>query len=117
MRQFVKLSAAFACLCALAASSDALAKSRRAAHHHHHRHYVGDVYYGRAPLVVQRRSWLDPGTVVPVGTTNRYVVENTYFAYQPLLDNQRSWYMEETLPRCRRLDIPCSEGQIPFWWP
>ncbi len=115
MRHFVKLSASLACLCALATASDALAKPR-----HAHRHYpqvasASIVYYGRAPLVVQRRSWLDPGPVVPVGTTNRYVVENTYFAYQPIFDNQRSWYMGETLPR--HLDQPYSEGQAKFWWP
>lgn len=114
MRHFVKLSAALACFCAFA-TSDALAHPRR--YPHQHRHYVSTVHYGRAPLVVQRRSWLDPGPVVPVGTTNRYVLATTVFAYQPVMDNQRSWYMEETLPRCRRLEMPCSEGQIPFWWP
>lgn len=115
MRHFVKLSAGLACLCAVATTSDALAKSRRSAHC---QRYVGvaDCAYERAPLLVQRRSWLDPGPVVPVGTTNRYVVENTFFAYQPVFDNQRSWFMGETLPR--RLDVtPYSDGQAKFWWP
>jgi hypothetical protein len=118
MRHFVKLSAGLAaCLCVLATASDALAKSRRSAHRHHQAHYLSAVHHGRAPLVVQRRSWLDPGTVVPVGTTNRYVIENTVFAYRPVEDNQRSWFMQETLPNCKWWVMPCYEGQASFWWP
>lgn len=117
MRHFVSLSAGLACLCALATASDALAKPRRATHRLDPQ-VATVVYYGRAPLVVPRRSWLDPGPVVPVGTTNRYVVENTFFAYQPVGDNQRSWFMGETLPNRNRLDVvPYSDGQVQFWWP
>lgn len=114
MRYLVTLSAGLACLCAVATASDAFAKSRRSADRVY---YSSELAYGRAPLVVPRRSWLDPGTVVPVGSTNRYVVENTYFAYHPVLDNQPSRFMEENLPRCRQFRMPCNDGQIPFEWP
>ncbi len=88
---------------------DALAKPR-----HHRSAYVAanEVIYGRRPLVVQRRSFLDPGTKVPVGSRNRYVVEQTFFNQDPIEANQRSWYMRETLPR--RFDQPWSEGQFQF---
>jgi hypothetical protein len=118
MRHFVSLSAGLACLCAVAAAGDALAKPRRGAV----REVVvvadaGPVPYVRRPLAVPRRSWLDPGPVVPVGTTNRYFVETTFFAYQPIENNQRSWFMQETLPNRRRLDVvPYSDG-VPFWGP
>jgi hypothetical protein len=111
------LSAGLACLCAVATASDALAKPR-VAHRRHAQVVVVEVPAGRAPLVVPRRSWLDPGTVVPVGSTNRYFVENTFFAYEPIEHNQRSWFMQETLPNRRRLDVvPYEDGLAKFWWP
>jgi len=123
MRHFVSLSAGFACLLALATAGGALAKPHRAAH----RQGVvatpiivatGPIPYVRQPLVVPRRSWLDPGPVVPVGSTNRYVQETTYFAYQPVEDNQRSWHMQETLPNRRRFEVlPYRDGIAPIWWP
>jgi hypothetical protein len=117
MRLFVSLSAGLACLCAVATAGDALAKPRRGALRHVVVVTDAPVPYARVPLVVPRRSWLDPGPVVPVGTTNRYLVENTFFAYQPIENNQRSWFMQETLPNRRNLDVvPYSDG-IPFWWP
>lgn len=109
MRHLVKLSVGLACLC-LATSSEALAKSRRHAPHYasvtHHSHR------GRPPLVVERRSFLDPGTKVPVGSTNRYMLQQTFYNQDPIEANQRSWYMRETLPR--RFDQPWSEGQFQF---
>jgi hypothetical protein len=115
MRYGLKLSASLACLCAMAASGDALAKSRR-----HHRHaYPEAVYtYERPPLVLERRSFLDPGTKVPVGSTNRYMVEQTYFNQDPIQANQRSWYMGETLPQRmpQNVIIPYDEG-LPFEFP
>ncbi|BBU60153.1 hypothetical protein MSC49_00880 [Methylosinus sp. C49] len=123
MRHFVSLSAGLACLLALATAGEALAKTHRSAH----RHFIpaegivvatGPIPYVRQPLVVPRRSWLDPGPVVPVGSTNRYMVEATYFAYQPMEDNQRSWFMQETLPNRRRFEVlPYRDGIAPIWWP
>lgn len=117
MRPFVCLSAGLACLFAVAAADAALAHPRRVAHRHHVVVVSDALPYGRAPLVVPRRSWLDPGTVVPVGSTNRYLAETTFFAYQPVENNQRSWFMQETLPNRRNLDVvPYSNG-VPIWWP
>jgi hypothetical protein len=117
MRLFVSLSAGLACLLAVAAAGDALAKPRRTTIRPVVLVAAGPVPYARVPLTVPRRSWLDPGPVVPVGTTNRYFVENTFFAYDPIENNQRSWFMQETLPDRRRLRVvPYSDG-IPFWGP
>lgn len=118
MRLFVSLSAGLACLCAVATAGDALAKPRRAAVRHHTVLVAAaPLPYVRTPLAVPRRSWLDPGPVVPVGSTNRYFVETTFFAYHPVERNQPSIYMDDTLPKRYRLDVvPYSDG-IPFWWP
>lgn len=86
MRNYSKLSVGFACLGLMVAAGDALAKSRAAA-------------AGRQPLVVERRSFLDPGTKVPVGSTNRYMLQQTYYNQDPIQANQRSWYGQETLPQ------------------
>ncbi|ATQ70340.1 MULTISPECIES: hypothetical protein [Methylosinus] len=117
MRHFVSLSAGLACLCAVTTAGDALAKHRR----HAVREVVvvasGPIPYARVPLAVPRRSWLDPGPVVPVGTTNRYFVETTFFAYHPIERNQPNWYGDEVLPKRYRLDVvPYSDG-VPFWGP
>jgi hypothetical protein len=98
MRKLSKLSAGLACLGVLAAGGDALAKSR-------HYGYSGE---GRRPLVVERRSFLDPGAKVPVGSTNRYMLQQTFYNQDPIQANQRSWYGGETLPR--RLDQPWDPG-------
>ena len=84
MRRGIRISAGIACLVALAASTDALAKPRNAA---------------RAPIEVERRSFLDPGTKVIVGSTSRYMTQQTFSSQDPVYANQRSWYMGETLPR------------------
>jgi hypothetical protein len=116
MRYGLKLSVGLACLCAITASSEALAKSR-----HHRSIYAENGYeYGRRPLVLERRSFLDPGTKVPVGSTNRYVLEQTYFHHNPIERNQRSWYMQETLPQRPPYNagmiVPYDAG-LPFEFP
>ncbi|HEY8578793.1 MAG TPA: hypothetical protein VIL72_02830 [Beijerinckiaceae bacterium] len=61
---------------------------------------------GRAeppPLTIQRRSFLDPGRVVPVDSMRNYVLIGTYLN-QPVYDNQRGRFGLETLPR--RFDPP-----------
>ena len=84
MRKEIRIVAGVACLAALAASPVALAKPRGRAH---------------APIDVERRSFLDPGTKVIVGSTNRYMTQQTFSSQDPVYANQRSWYMGETLPR------------------
>lgn len=109
MRNFAKLALGLVCLGALMGTSDAFARAR---HHRNAHGYASEAYYERPPLVIQRRSFLDPGTKVPVGSTNRYVLQQTFFNQDPIEANQRSWYMRETLPR--RLDQPWSAGQFQF---
>jgi hypothetical protein len=115
MRYGLKSLVGLACLCALVVSSEALAKSRR---HHRHRYAEAAYVYERPPLILKRRSFLDPGTKVPVGSTNRYMVEQTYFNQDPIAANQRSWYMGETLPRRlpQNVIIPYEQG-LPFEFP
>ena len=107
MRKGSTLSLALACLCVMAASGDALARSR---HRHYGYYYVAE---GRHPLVVERRSFLDPGTKVPVGSTNRYMIQQTFFNQDPIEANQRSKYGRETLPQ--RLYQPWDEGFAIDW--
>ncbi len=102
-------SAGLAIACALAFSGDALAKARR------HHHSQAPAVEAHAPLVVQRRSWLDPGTQVPVGSTNRYVLEQTFYNQDPISANQRSWFMQETLPN--RWEVTPYEQGLPFDFP
>lgn len=92
MRKDKMLSAGLACLLMIAAGGDALAKSRA-------RVSPDDAPRARGPIEIERRSFLDPGTKVPVGSTNRYMVQQTYFNQDPIQANQRSWYMNETLPQ------------------
>ncbi|MFO1125474.1 MAG: hypothetical protein U1E25_09460 [Methylocystis sp.] len=112
MRNNLVLSAGLACLVALTAG-EALAKSR-------YRVASDDNYRSRGPIDIQRRSWLDPGTQVPVGSTNRYMVQQTYLNHDPIQRNQPSWYMQETLPQRppynAEMIVPYDEG-FPFWWP
>ena len=67
---------------------------------------------------LNQRSWLEPGTKVPVGSTNRYMVHQTYYNRDPIQQNQRSWYMQETLPQRmpENVIVPYNEG-LPFDWP
>ncbi|MGA8169535.1 MAG: hypothetical protein WB816_01665 [Methylocystis sp.] len=90
MRTLLKYTVALSCLVGLASTDAAMAKPR----HHHH----GAVYaQGRRPLVIERRSFLDPGTQVPVGSTNRYATEPAYEWGDPLSTYQRDAYMDGIL--------------------
>jgi hypothetical protein len=98
MRKGQMLSVGLACLMMAAAGGEALAKARK----NTSGYAVSNnqlAANGRAPIDVERRSWLDPGTKVPVGSTNRYMLQQTYFNQDPIESNQRSWYMQETLPQ------------------
>ncbi|WP_292531827.1 hypothetical protein [Methylocystis sp.] len=112
MRKIEVLSAGLACL-ALFAAGAALAKSR-------YRVSSDDPCCARGPIDIQRRSWLDPGTQAPVGSTNRYMVQQTYLNNDPIERNQRSWYMQETLPQRPPYNadmiVPYDDG-FSFPWP
>jgi hypothetical protein len=56
------------------------------------------------PLTVNRRSWLDPGPVVPVGTMNNYMNANTFYNRTPDQNFARSKFGNEALPR--PLEVP-----------
>jgi hypothetical protein len=59
---------------------------------------VAEAQSRREPLrvTVQKRSYLDPGNVVPVGSMNRYASQHSFAA--PVYVNTASFYGEETLP-------------------
>ena len=85
---------AAAALAAFTASANAQAKP-------HHRHYprVAAGYRDeRPPLTVNRRSFLDPGPVVPVGSLSNYVTANTIFNRTPDQVFARSLFGNELLP-------------------
>ncbi len=70
----------------------------------------------RPPLTVNKRSWLDPGPVVPQGSMQDYVTENTIFNQTPDQADYRSRFGNETLPG--RFDLPGRrEPLVEFWTP
>ncbi len=69
----------FALAIAAGALTFASAQAHSPRHHHHARH----AYYPQHEITVHKRSFLDPGNVVPVGSQNRYMVDNTYFVRTP----------------------------------
>lgn len=65
----------------------------------HHPQPVAVAYTDeRPPLTVNKRSFLDPGPVVPVGSMSNYVTVNTIFNRTPDQVANRSKYGNETLP-------------------
>ena len=58
----------------------------------------------RPPLTVNKRSFLDPGPVVPQGSMSNYVTMNTIFHQTPDQNFARSEFGNEVLPR--PLDVP-----------
>jgi hypothetical protein len=110
MRKISIISASLGCLLATA-----LCGGAASAKTYHHRHYSHGAVYaaeGRRPLVVERRSFLDPGPVVPVGTYTRYVYTPAYQWGDPPSTYQRSWYMDENLHQA--FD---PQPQAPLVWP
>lgn len=100
MRKVSIVAASVCCLTALIAGNAALAKSGSKS--------SDTAHTGRRTIDVERRSFLDPGTKVTAGSTNRYMTQQTFSNQDPVYANQRSWYMGETLPR--RWDQPWSPG-------
>lgn len=118
MRKGVNVSVGLACLIVTMAGTEALAKARPAYSVSQNR--FAAAANGRAPVEIERRSWLDPGTKVPVGSTNRYMLQQTYYNRDPIESNQRSWYMQETLPQRppynTEVIAPYSEGLSLDWF-
>jgi hypothetical protein len=119
----IMCSAIIAIACAATISGEALAKTTK--HHrqtqtHHSRGYsiteTPGVSAGAAAVIAPpRRSWLDPGVVVPPGSTQRYVLDQTFYNRDPIERYQRSWYMQETAPN--RWQVTPYDPGWPFWWP
>jgi len=100
LRKTSSLFLAVAALAALTAAASAQTKA-----HRQHRQPAATQYADeRPPLTVNRRSWLDPGPVVPVGSMSNYVAANTIFSRTPDQLYQRSKFGNELLPR--PLEIP-----------
>ena len=59
---------------------------------------IAEAQNRRGPLrvTVQKRSYLDPGNVVPVGSMNRYASQ--HFSATPVYANSAELYGEGTLP-------------------
>lgn len=98
MRKVNFVTAGLAGLVAIILAGDALAKPRYRISGAPDRGSVRN-YGAPGPFDPPGRSWLEPGTKVPVGSTHRYMVQQTFTRPDPITDNQRSWYMGETLPR------------------
>jgi len=107
-----------ACLAvALVAPTVASAKVKHVRHVHHYRHPAPVMVYDdeRPPLTVNRRSWLDPGPVVPQGYMQRYVEASTSLNLTP--DQMYTYkFGNETLPR-RFQDPGRPQPLIEFWTP
>lgn len=84
----------------VAANAAAVAKPR---HHHHYRHVAPNGAMNsvqQAPLTVNKRSWLDPGPLAPVGSVGpNYVAEGTYFSQTPDEKYFPSRFHEDAMPR------------------
>ena len=92
----VLAAAAFAALTAPASAT--------ATRHHHHPRVVQQYYDERPPLTVNKRSFLDPGPVVPVGSMSNYVTTNTIFARTADQYFLKSQFGNEVLPA--PLEVP-----------
>jgi hypothetical protein len=102
----VSIVLAAAALAAFTASANAQTKPR-----HRHRQQVAERYYDeRPPLTVNRRSFLDPGPAVPVGSMSNYVTANTIFNRTPDQVFDRSAFGNELLPT--PLEIPARAGPL-----
>lgn len=67
---------------------------------HRHRPQVAAQYPDeRPPLTVNRRSFLDPGPMVPVGSMSNYVTANTFFNQTFDQNYARSLFGNEVLPQ------------------
>lgn len=86
-----------------------------AAHKHHH--HAAVVYSSdQPPLTVNKRSWLDPGNVVPQGSEENYVTATTGFNETPDQAYFPSRFHEDSLPR-PLYPTGRPEPLVDFWTP
>jgi hypothetical protein len=100
----VSIVLAAAAMAAFTASANAQTKPR------HRQQLAVRTYDERPPLTVNRRSFLDPGPAVPVGSMSNYVTANTIFNLTPDQVFARSAFGNELLPR--PLEIPARAGPL-----
>jgi hypothetical protein len=94
MRKLFGTATAIALVIVFASSAEAKTKSKR---HHAQAQYTYIYAGGRQPIVIQRRSWLDPGPEVPVGTYTQYSTMRAYPEVDPVGTYQAGTFMLDTL--------------------
>ena len=92
MRKLFGTATALALVLALVPSAEAKTKPKR-----HHPDYTYIYAGGRQPIVIERRSWLDPGPMVPVGTYTQYSRMRAYSEVDPPGTYQAGTFMMDTL--------------------
>ncbi len=102
----VSIVLAAAALAAFTASANAQTQQR----HRHRQQVVGQYYDERPPLTVNRRSFLDPGPAVPVGSMSNYVTANTIFNQTPDRIYARSSFGNDRLPQ--PLEVPGRKSPV-----
>jgi hypothetical protein len=94
MHRFFAVSLSCAGLFAAFAAMPAAA----ATHHVRQHQRVHVVQHEAPPLTVRRRSFLDSGNVVPVGSQSNYMIDNTIFLRTADQNFARSKFGNEALP-------------------
>ncbi len=101
-----KVSIVLAAALAALAGANAQAQPR----HHHRQQLAVRTHDERPPLTVNRRSFLDPGPAVPVGSMSNYVTANTIFNRTPDQIFARSSFGNDRLPQ--PLEIPARTAPL-----
>ncbi len=91
-------------LAAAAFAAFTAAANAQSTRHRHHPRVAERFHDERPPLTVNRRSFLDPGPVVPVGSMSNYVTANTIFNRTPDQIFARSSFGNDRLPQ--PLEVP-----------
>ena len=86
-------------LAAAALAALTVAANAQTTRHRHHTRVAATYYVERPPLTVNRRSFLDPGPVVPVGSMSNYVTANTIFNRTPDQYYLKSQFGNDRLPQ------------------
>ncbi len=96
MRKLFGTVTALALILAFPASAEAKTKYKRY-HAQSQPQYTYIASGGRHPIVIERRSWLDPGPEVPVGTYTQYVYMRPYAEVDPVGTFQAGTFMMDAL--------------------
>ena len=91
-------------LAAAAFAALTVTASAQTTRQHHHPRVAEQYNDERPPLTVNRRSFLDPGPVAPVGSMSNYVTASTVFGQTPDRYFLKSQFGNEVLPA--PLEVP-----------